>query len=164
MSDYALSADVTAIKNALTADDHFLSGKIDDEVARAKAAEEVLSSAIDRKISIDGVDTSVLSIIHTDSDTYHSKVVDGTLLSNELYIVSSDFVNAYGEQIKNVADPTDPEDAVNKKYADAEHAVVEGHITTAVEGLSSELYGKINSLSASNIWDIDQINCGNAST
>ena len=148
----------------MTADDHFLSGKIDDEVARAEAAEAGLSTAVDSKIYIDGLSVQSLSAIHANVADYYEKVIDEKVLSNELYILSSDYINAYGEQIKNVADPTDPEDAINKKYADAEHAVVEGHITTAVEGLSSELYGKINSLSASNIWDIDQINCGNAST
>ena len=35
------------------------------------------------------------------------------MLSNELYIVSSDCVNAYGQQIKNLSAGTELSDAVN---------------------------------------------------
>ena len=40
------------------------------------------------------------------------------MLSNELYIVSSDYINAYGEQLKNLAQPTDLSDATTKEYVD----------------------------------------------
>ena len=40
------------------------------------------------------------------------------VLSNQLYVVSSDFIDAYGQQIKNVANPIELSDATNKGYVD----------------------------------------------
>ena len=40
------------------------------------------------------------------------------LLSNCIYIVEDDHEDAYGQQIKNVAAPTDLSDAANKEYVD----------------------------------------------
>lgn len=37
-----------------------------------------------------------------------------------LYVVSSDEINAYNTNIKNVADPLEPKDAANKRYVDEE--------------------------------------------
>ena len=39
------------------------------------------------------------------------------LACKTLYIVKSDCIDAYGQQMKNVADPTDAQDAVTLKYA-----------------------------------------------
>lgn len=36
-----------------------------------------------------------------------------------MYVVSADYVETYGQQIKNVAGPTDLSDAVNKEYVDS---------------------------------------------
>ena len=40
------------------------------------------------------------------------------ILSNELYVVSSNYINAYGQQIKNLSAPTDLSDAATKEYVD----------------------------------------------
>ena len=50
---------------------------------------------IDKKIYIDGVSAETLCAEHIDADTFHQKVVDGKLLSNVMYVVSSDYINAY---------------------------------------------------------------------
>lgn len=53
------------------------------------------------------------------ADDYHELVVNGKALSNVLYVVENDAVNAYGRQIKNVADPTDLSDVATKGYVDS---------------------------------------------
>lgn len=72
----------------------------------------VLSSLANRKIFIDGISADTLSAVHVSQDEFHQKVVDETILSNEMYVVSNDYINAYGEQIKNLAEGTDLSDAV----------------------------------------------------
>ena len=46
-------------------------------------------------------------------------MVDDEVLSNVVYVISSDYINAYGQQMKNLADPTDLSDAVTKGYVDS---------------------------------------------
>ena len=119
---YATKAEVDVISSQLTAND------------------EYLSSAIDAKIYIDGQQAATLSAAHISQDDFYQKVITSSLLSNELYIVSSDYVNAYGQQIKYVAEPELSDDAATKNYVD-----------TAVAGAASdvtELSGKVNELSA----------------
>ena len=141
----------------------YLSDAIDAETTRATGAESFLSTAIDQKIYVDGQKTQALSISHYNADDYHQKVIDGTVLSNELYIVSGDFINAYGEQIKNLAEPTELSDATTKKYVDDK--VVEAKDDVAALELSvQQLSTYTHALSVSQlVWDIDTINCGNAS-
>lgn len=57
-------------------------------------------------------------MVHISLDDYSEKLIGNEILSNELYIVSVDYVEAYGQQIKNVAEPTDPGDAATKGYVD----------------------------------------------
>ena len=61
---------------------------------------------------------SDLSVIKLSSNEYQDLVDSDATLSNALYIVESDFVNAYGQQIKNLANPTDLSDAATKGYVD----------------------------------------------
>jgi len=44
---------------------------------------------------------------HISNTDYWTLVATETVDPNTLYVVSSDYVNAYGQQIKNVLDPTD---------------------------------------------------------
>lgn len=52
-------------------------------------------------------------MVHISLDDYNEKLVGGEILSNELYVISADYVETYGQQIKNVAPGTDLSDAVN---------------------------------------------------
>ena len=152
---YATKAEVDVISSQLTAND------------------EYLSTSIDEKIYIDGVQAKTLSAIHISQDDFYQKVATSSILSNELYIVSSDYINAYDAQIRNVAEPTVSSDAATKNYVD-----------TAVAGAAAdvtELSGKVGELSSnaltgvvlngvdftvdSNVatLSIDVINCGTAS-
>ena len=54
-----------------------------------------------------------LSVVKLSADDYHELVANGEALSNVIYIVENDAVNAYGHQIKNLAPGTDLSDAVN---------------------------------------------------
>lgn len=80
--------------------------------------DQALSTAVDNKIFIDGTKVESLSALHISQDEYHQKVVAGTVLSNELYIVSSDTFNMYDERIVNLAEPELSSDAATKAYVD----------------------------------------------
>ena len=88
------------------------------------------SSAVDKKIIIDGVSADSLCAYHIGTEEYYQKVVDGKVLSNELYIVSSDYMNAYGQQIKNVAEPELSDDAATKGYADDEIIKISAQVSS----------------------------------
>lgn len=64
------------------------------------------------KISVDGVKAD-LNIEHLSLSDYMEREASGQLLSNELYIVSTDTFDALGKQVKNMASGTDLSDAVN---------------------------------------------------
>lgn len=59
---------------------------------------------------------SDLSICKMSESEYTELVKSDSCISNMLYVVESDFINANGQQLKNLADPTDQQDAVTKKY------------------------------------------------
>lgn len=59
-----------------------------------------------------------LSVVKLSAEDYYNDVLDEKTLSNVLYIVEDDKINAYGQQIKHVADPTEFDDAANKTYVD----------------------------------------------
>ena len=67
------------------------------------------------KLYVNGIKTDTLSIQHISQDDYHDLVTSEGVLSNVLYIVSSNTLNMYGEQIKNLADGIEDMDAVNMR-------------------------------------------------
>jgi hypothetical protein len=74
-----------------------------------------LSVTLGNKIAIDGktLGTETFSINHISQDEYHELVEASAVLSNTLYIVSSDSLNMYGERIENLAYGISANDAVN---------------------------------------------------
>ena len=62
---------------------------------------------------VNGTQVSSLEVKNINQEEYHQLVVDNKVDSNTVYIVSSDTLNMYGEQIKNLAPGTDLSDAVN---------------------------------------------------
>ena len=73
----------------------------------------------------DGVEESLsatdLSIRYVTADDYHDLIAnvghEGSKFEPKtLYVVSSDELNAYNTQIKNVGDPIDENDAANKSW------------------------------------------------
>lgn len=63
------------------------------------------------KISVDGIPSDI-GFLHCSDQEYEQILEDGPL-SNVLYLVSSEYNNAYGMQIKNLSAGTDLSDAVN---------------------------------------------------
>lgn len=63
-------------------------------------------------VSVDNVKADV-NLQHISQKDYEQLVVDDATLSNALYVVSADYVESYGQQIKNVAPGSDLSDAVN---------------------------------------------------
>ena len=91
-------------------------------MAQLDETDRALSTAVDNKIFVDGTKVESLSALHISQDEYHQKVVAGTVLSNELYIVSSDTFNMYDERIVNLAEPELSSDAATKAYVDSKAA------------------------------------------
>lgn len=93
---------------------------------------ETISTTVDQKIIVDGLSTDQLSLQHIDIHDYASMLLDDLVLSNQLYIVSSDFIDAYGQPIKNVANPTELSDATNKGYVDDKFAKIKTALANAL--------------------------------
>ena len=73
-----------------------------------------LSQDIENKILIDGEKVDQFEVKHISRDDYYDLVnSEEGALSNAIYIVSSDNLNAYDQKIENVADGEKDTDAVN---------------------------------------------------
>lgn len=81
-------------------------------------------------------DLSVEKIKYSD---YAALVTEEKCLSNVLYVVESDYVDMHGEQIKNLADPTNDQDAVTLKYAKDNFTNVQVDIDESKFVLKTEL-------------------------
>ena len=108
-----------------------------------------LSSAISSKIWIKDLNDDgstltagnmdVLSVIKITKDDFDTQVATGplTMSSNTLYIVSSDYIDAYGQQLCNLTMTEDmvASDAANKHYVDAK----DGKLATDINTVSSSV-------------------------
>ena len=83
-----------------------------------------ISAVVDQKINIDGLSADQLRLQHVDLNDYITMLSNDLILSNQLYVISSDFIDAYGQQVKNVAKPIELSDATNKGYVDDKFAKV----------------------------------------
>ena len=132
----------------------------DDLIAERdiRAADDaVLSTAIDNKIIIDGEKVDTLSVLHLTQDEFHERVLAGNLPDNELYAVTYDDFNVYGNRVINIGDPISANDATNKTYVDT--------AVKAVDDKVEELSGYTHALSVSQlVWDILEINGGSATS
>jgi phage host-nuclease inhibitor protein Gam len=133
--------------------------------AALAAVDAELSGKIDNKVKVDGAAVETLNVQRIDSATYHDMVVGGTVDSNTIYIVSSDHLNAFGEQIKNVADGTEAGDAVNfgqltQVSTDISQRItdiVAGDMSEAISDLSTQLTQKVDNLSTEHLNDIARV-------
>ena len=77
-----------------------------------------LKSGIDDKVFINGLTAQSLSVIKLPASDYEELVANDGTLSNAIYIIDDSYEDMYGQQVKNVAAPTDPNDAATKNYVD----------------------------------------------
>ena len=142
----ATGAGVEAVKHDLdTVNDDLnnkydnLDGKISDLDQELDYKYDELTASVQHKVFVKGEltadgeysDLSVVKIAKAEYDELVALSGD-TLSNNVLYVIDSDYEDAYGQQIKNLADATDLSDAVNKKQLDAVSAVA-GSAVQSVE-------------------------------
>lgn len=88
-----MSGDLCTLSNALNA----LSDNLSTISSEMLSNDASLSIAIDNKIFIDGISAESLCAMHISQKDFYEKVHTSSLLSNALYIVSNDYINAYGQ-------------------------------------------------------------------
>ena len=156
----ATGAGVEAVKHDLdTVNDDLndkydnLDGKISDLDQELDDKYDELTASVQHKVFVKGEltadgeysDLSVVKIAKAEYDELVALSGD-TLSNNVLYVIDSDYEDAYGQQIKNLADATDLSDAVNKKQLDAVSAVagsaVQSVELSSVDGEASDDFFK----------------------
>lgn len=80
-------------------------------------------------ISVDGQLANV-NMVHISKEDYEQLVVTSSAVSSTLYVVSSDFIDAYGQQISNLAPGIGLSDAVNLEQLNS----VENNIYSTLSG------------------------------
>ena len=61
--------------------------------------------------------------------------------------MSSNYINAYGEQLKNLAEPTDLSDATTKGYVDSADVVLYSYLSS----LTYKMYGNLEHVATDSI-------------
>lgn len=78
------------------------------------------------KVLVDGENIEEFNVKHISQEEYHELVLSENGIDKDtLYVVSSDTLNAYGEQIKNVAPGVENTDAVNVEQLSAVEQKIE---------------------------------------
>ena len=101
---------------------------------------------VDGNLSIDTSNVYVngekadLSVCNISDIDYSKLVVEGKCESNVLYVISSDNINAYGYQLKNLAAPTDLSDAATKEYVDIQLSSMHGITRDEVAQIAKEVF------------------------
>lgn len=96
-------------------------GNDDQHILASEAEAEALRTQLEQKLSVDNTPANV-NMVHISQEDYEQYVFDGSALSNTLYVVSGDYINAYGETIQNVVMTDDPEES----EAATQHYVLSG--------------------------------------
>ena len=101
-------------------------------------------------VYVDGVKAD-LSVCHMSDADYHDLVNEGKCQDNVIYVISSDFTNAYGSQVKNLAAPTDPDDATTKQYVDEQIAQVLSGCSTMTRDEVIQIFKEVFRISLSSM-------------
>lgn len=111
-----------------------------EDAEKAKQVADYLSNAISSKIFVSNFDKdgntvsayTDLSVIKIGKTSYELSAISDALLSNVLYVISCDYLDMYGQQLKNLAEPTELSDATNKFYVDDKFAKVKTALADAL--------------------------------
>lgn len=101
---------------------------------------------VDGNLSIDTSNVYVngekadLSVCNISDVDYSKLVVEGKCESNVIYVVSSDSIDAYGQQLKNLAAPTDLSDATTKEYVDIQISSIHGITRDEIVQIAKEVF------------------------
>lgn len=74
-------------------------------------------------------------------------VIQDQVDPNTLYIISGDYLNMYGQQIKNLAEPVDVTDATTKQYVDDYIDVISTELNASINNNTTTLNTSISNLS-----------------
>jgi len=98
-----------------------------------------ISTAFNNKVKVGNylngaysLSSTDLSIVKISEDAYLDLVAKHTVDQKVVYIISSDYLNAYDKQIKNVASPISSTDAANKLYVDSQVSSKVDHVLSSV--------------------------------
>lgn len=126
LSDYALSNDVSS-KTELNAKFNSLStySNISNQLSNDGYATNAWVNENKSKVTIGNNESPAnLSVYKVTAEEYAERIAEGDILSNELYVIDDDYINAFGMQLKNLHNGSDPTDAVTKQQLDQSNSYV----------------------------------------
>ena len=146
-----VAASIPTKTSQLSNDSNFLTAHQDiSQIAQAIADKVKVGNYYETLSAI-----QTLSVVNIAENDYYDLVANDKIDETTIYIVSSDFINAYGQQMKNLDAPVDDNDAATKNYVDQEIANLsdeyqpKGNYLTSHQSLSN-YYTKtqVNSISS----------------
>ena len=156
----SLSNDIKALSGSLSGEIDSLSTSLSTEISNLSTD---LSNAISSKVFVGEQTSSVtgdftnLSVIKISKDDYEQAVVDAAnngvdLSNNVLYVISSDYIDAYGQQIKNVVmeDDNTLSEAATQHYVEQLSnrisQTIDNNIDAVCAVISNDISGYISSI------------------
>lgn len=113
-----VAASIPTKTSQLSNDSNFLTAHQDiSQIAQAIADKVKVGNYYETLSAI-----QTLSVVNIAENDYYDLVANDKIDETTIYIVSSDFINAYGQQMKNLDAPVDDNDAATKNYVDQEIA------------------------------------------
>ena len=167
-SDYTTSSEASAIAYAqVKALSDSLSTDLAAEITARTNNDAAISSAVDKKIYVDGISATTLNVKHISQDEYHALVEAGTCDKNTVYVVSSENYNMYDKRITNLSTDVQVDtDAANVGYVKS----VSSDLATKIQSLntsslSNVVINDVTATVANNVatFQFDTIDCGSAS-
>ena len=117
-----ISSTIPKKTSQLSNDSNFLTAHQDISQISQEVADKVKVG--DYSGTLSAIQT--LSVINIAADDYYDLVANDEVDQKAVYILSSDFINAYGQQIKNLSAPSDNGDATTKEYVDSKVQSISG--------------------------------------
>lgn len=148
MLSVGLSTEIQKLSTGLSTEIGKLSTGLSTEIGKLSAG---LSTAISSKIYVKNNDNAGygnLSVIKIERGDYENLVLTDSLtaLSNVVFIIVEHGVNAYGGKVENVADATNPSDAVSLKQLSNVNESANAAVTNLSVGLTEKVQMLLNDI------------------